>query len=221
MRSPIDTGPPPADERSASRPGHAVGSTEEPPAGSAVGNLAWSVSGEAVRLLGSFGAFLILVRIFSPAQLGLLIAATALFAMLYPFAGLGGGWLVLQRVTKEAWTPGDALAVANGMTLVGSLVVGLLVLAARPLVMPQMPWHLFLGVGVSEMMLLGLVETTLFAAQATERLVAKAVAWSMYGVARAAAATLVVLVVDDPGLGLWILVAIGVGLAPSARSDST
>ncbi len=182
------------------------------PTGSAVGNLVWSLTGEGVRLIGSFGAFLILVRIFEPAELGLLVATTGLFAMLFPFAGLGGGWLVLRRVTTESWSTADALAVANGMTLVGSAGLGLLALAARPLIMPQMPWRWFLGIGFGEMVLLGLVETTLFAAQANERLVAKAVAWSVYGLARAGAALGIVLAVDDPGLGLWIAATIGIGL---------
>lgn len=179
---------------------------------STAGNLIWSVSGEAVRLAGSFGAFLILTRVFVPAELGLLIAATGLFTVLVPFAGLGGGWLVMRRVTNEAWSPAEALAVANGMALVGSLGLGVLALAARPLIMPQMPWLWFVGVGISEMVVLGLVETTLFAAQATERLVAKAVGWAVYGLARAGAAAIVVATVDDPSVGLWISITIGIGL---------
>lgn len=180
--------------------------------GSAARNLAWSLSGEGVRLVGSFAAFLLLVRIFRPAELGLLIAATGLFTMLFPFAGLGGGWLVLERVTKQSWPAADALAVANGMSLAGSILLVGLALVARPLIMPQMPWPWFLGVGVSEMVLLGLVETTLFAAQATERLMAKAAAWSVYGVGRAGAAGVLVLAVDDPGVGQWIAMTIGLGL---------
>ncbi|MGF1596687.1 MAG: lipopolysaccharide biosynthesis protein [Acidimicrobiales bacterium] len=188
----------------------------EPPGGrparSTAGNLVWSVSGEAIRLAGSFGAFLLLVRVFPPAELGLLIAATGLFTMLVPFAGLGGGWLVLRRVASEGWPVADALKVANGMTLVGSAALGLLAVAARPVIMPQMPWLWFIGVGVSEMLVLGLVETAVFAAQATERLVAKAAAWAVYGLARAGAAAVIVVTVDDPGLGLWIAVTIGIGL---------
>ncbi len=179
---------------------------------SAVGNLLWSLSGEAVRLVSSFGAFLILVRIFPPADFGLLVAATSLFAMLFPFAGMGGGWLVLRRVTTESWAASDALATANGMMFLGSAALGLLAIVARPLIMPQMPLRWFIGVGISEMVLLGLVETTLFAAQATERLMAKAVAWSVYGLGRAGAAVALVLVVDDPGLGLWIVMTIGIGV---------
>lgn len=175
------------------------------------GSLAWSVSGEVVRLGGSFGAFLILVRLFSPGELGLLVAATGLYSVLLPFAGLGGGWLVLRRVTTEAWSPIDALAVANGMALLGSLGVGLLALVLRLLLLPQMPLAWFVGVGISEMVLLGLVETTLFAAQAQERLMAKAVTWSVYGLGRAVAAAGLFLLVDDPGLGMWIGVTIGIG----------
>lgn len=179
---------------------------------SAVGNLFWSLSGEGVRLVSSFAAFLLLVRVFPPSDFGLLVAATGLFAMLFPFAGMGGGWLVLRRVTAESWSSADALATANGMMLVGSAVLGALAVAARPVVMPQMPLWWFVGLGVSEMVLLGLVETTLFAAQATERLVAKAAAWSAYGLGRAGAAIVLVLAVDEPSLGVWIALTIVIGL---------
>lgn len=189
-----------------------AGPTPEPAARSTVGNLAWSVSGEALRLAGSFAAFLILVRVFAPDELGRLVATTGLFATLFPFAGLGGSWLALRRVTTESWSAGEALAVANGMTLIGSLVLGLLALAVRPLILPQMPWPLFLGVGISEMVLLGLVETTLFVAQAEERLAAKAAAWSVYGLGRAGAAVVLLAFVDGAGLGLWIAMNIGIGV---------
>ena len=179
---------------------------------SAMANLFWSLSGEGVRLVSSFGAFLILVRVFPPSQFGLLVAATGLFAVLFPFAGMGGGWLVLRRVTAESWSAIDALATANGMMLVGSAGLGLLAVAARPVLMPQMPLLWFVGVGVSEMVLLGLVETTLFAAQATERLVAKAAAWSVYGLGRAGAAVFLVVAVDEPDLGMWIALTIVIGL---------
>ncbi len=179
---------------------------------STVGNLFWSLSGEGVRLVSSFVAFLILVRVFPPSDFGLLVAATGLFAMLFPFAGMGGGWLVLRRVTAESWSVVDALATANGMMLVGSAGLGVLAVAARPVVMPQMPLPWFIGVGLSEMVLLGLVETTLFAAQATERLMAKAAAWSVYGLGRAGAAVLLVTAVDEPDLGLWIVLTVVIGL---------
>jgi O-antigen/teichoic acid export membrane protein len=195
----------------ADRPAVPAAPPGPPEARSAVGNLVWSVSGEGVRLAGSFVAFLLLVRLFEPAELGLLVATTGLFATLFPFAGLGGSWLALRRVTTESWSPAEALAVANGMTLVGSVLFGLLALAVRPFLLPQMSWPLFLGVGVSEMVLLGLVETTLFAAQAQERLAAKAAAWSVYGLARAGAAAALFAFVDGPGLGLWISVNIGIG----------
>jgi O-antigen/teichoic acid export membrane protein len=182
------------------------------PARSAVGNLFWSLSGEGVRLVSSFAAFLILVRVFPPSEFGLLVAATGLFAMLFPFAGMGGGWLVLRRVTAESWSVADALATANGMMLLGSVGLGALAVAAHPIVMPQMPLPWFVGVGLSEMVLLGLVETTLFAAQATERLVAKAAAWSVYGLGRAGAAVVLVVAVDEPDLGLWIALTVVIGL---------
>ena len=98
------------------------------------------------------------------------------------------------------------------MTILGSIAVGGLALLFRPLILPQMPALLFVGVTISDMLLLGLVEVTLFAAQATERLVAKAVAWSVYGLGRATAAGVMLAIADEPGLGVWVAVSIGVGL---------
>lgn len=178
-----------------------------------VGNLSWSVVAEAVRLVSSFAAFLILVRVYDPADFGRLMATTALFTTLFPVASVGGGWLVLQRVTKDSWSPHHALSVTSGLTVIGSVVIGAVALGLRPLILPQMPPLLFTGVAVSEMLLMGLVEVTLFAAQATERLVAKAAVWSVYGLGRAAAAVVLLVVTDDAGLGLWIIVTIGLGFA--------
>ncbi len=176
-------------------------------------NLFWSILGEAVRLLTSFVALLLLVRLFEPAEFGLLVAATGLFNSLFPFAGMGGGWLVLRRVTAESHSTIAALASASGMMLLGSAVIGLLAAVAQPVILPQMSLTTFLGVAVSEMLLLGLVETTLFAAQAERRLKAKAVTWSLYGTARAAAAgALLFFGGASVGLGWWILATIGVGL---------
>lgn len=177
-----------------------------------VANLGWSVMGEAVRLVSSFLAFLILLRIYEPVDFGLLVATTALVTTLFPLASLGGGWLALRRVTNDGWRAVDALAVTSGMTILGSLAVGAFALLLRPLILPQMPALLFVGVTVSDMLLLGLVEVTLFAAQATERLVAKAVAWSVYGLGRAVAAGILLVVADEPGLGVWVGVSIGVSL---------
>ncbi len=174
-------------------------------------NLSWSMAAEAVRLVSSFAAFLLLVRVYRPVDFGRLMATTALFATLFPLASVGGGWLVLQRVTKDCWSTRNALAMTSGLTVVGSLVIGSIALVLRPLILPQMPPHLFIGVAVSEMLLMGLVEVTLFAAQATERLMAKAVAWSVYGLGRAAAAGVLLVVTDDTGLGSWIAITIGLG----------
>ena len=175
-------------------------------------NLFWSISGEAARLVTSFIALLLLVRLFEPEEFGLLVAATGLFNALFPFAGMGGGWLVLRRVTAESQSTMGALASASGMMLIGSAVLGLLAALLQPVILPQLSLLAFLGVAVSEMLLLGLVETTLFAAQAERRLKAKAITWALYGTARAgAAAGLLVFGGESVGLGSWILTTIGVG----------
>lgn len=192
------------------------GSTLEagPTSGASVmGNLAWSVLGEGVRLVSSFAAFMILVRVYDPADFGRLMATTALFATLFPVASLGGGWLVLQRVTIDGWSPGRALKPATGMMVTGAFAIGVGGLLVRPWILPQMPALLFAGVAISEMLLLGLVEVTLFAAQSNERLVAKAAAWSVYGIGRALGATLLFIAVDQPGLGHWIAMTIVIGVA--------
>ncbi len=176
-------------------------------------NLSWSVLAEAVRLVSSFVAFLILLRIYPPGDFGRLVATTALAMTLFPLASVGGGWLTLRRVTNDGWSTERALAVTSGMTILGSVVVGSIAVVIRPLILPQMPVLLFIGVMFGDMLLLGLVEVTLFAAQANERLVAKAVAWSVYGLGRAGAAAIVLHTVDEPGLGVWIVASIGIGLA--------
>ena len=178
---------------------------------SLAGNLSWSVLGEAVRLVSSFAAFLILVRVYRPGDLGRLVAATSLSAALFPLASVGSGWLVLHRVTKDRWRPERALAVASGLTLLGSVAIGSLLVVLRPLILPQMPLLAFVGAVMSDMVLLGLVEVTLFAAQASERMVAKAVAWTAYGLGRAAAAVIVWAATDDPGLEVWIGATLVVG----------
>ncbi len=188
-------------------------STRPPDTGRGLlGNLGWSVLAEIVRLASSFLAFLILIRIYEPADFGLLVATTALATTLFPLASVGGGWLALQRVTTDGWSATDALAMTSGLTVLGSLLIGSIAVLLRPVILPQMPVLWFVGLTISDMLLLGLVEVTLFAAQAVERLVAKAIAWTVYGLGRAGAAGVVLVTTDEPGLGLWVAVSVAVGL---------
>ncbi len=168
-------------------------------------NTLWSMSAEGIRLVSSLVTFLILTRLYEPRQFGILVATMNLFGFLFPQASMGAGWLVLRRIASEGWDPAAALARATGTTIAGGLAIGGFLVLIRPILLPQASLPLFIGLGLTEFFLVGMVEITLFAAQATEKLVVKAVVWSAYGVGRALAATTMLLLMESPDLGPWIV----------------
>ncbi|MCP4958996.1 MAG: hypothetical protein GY925_06960 [Actinomycetia bacterium] len=185
---------------------------DEPPEGGSSGarpasvarNTFWSLAAEGMRLVSGLGTFLILVRVYEPRLFGIFVATTGVFAFAFPQASVGAGWLVLRRVASENWRPEEALSRAFGMVFLGGAVVGIGLVALRPLLLPEASLALFLGIGISEMILIGLVEVTLFAAQATEKLIAKAAVWTTFGVGRLVAALAIFLVLDEPDLSVWV-----------------
>ena len=173
---------------------------------SLVSNTMWSIGAEGIRLISSVVTFLILTELYGPEQFGVLVATTGLFGFVFPQASAGAGWLLLRRLTNDGWSIDDALARAAGMVVLGGALFGAIMLAIRPLLLPQASVELFIGLAISELIFVGLVEVTLFAAQATEKLIVKAAVWTTYGVGRAAGALLLLLLVDSPDLGPWILI---------------
>ena len=183
---------------------------ESPP--SLATNTVWSLAAEGFRLVGSLVTFVILTRLYEPSEFGILVATISLFGFVFPHASVGAGWLVMKRVASEGWSPEEAMARATGMALTGGVVAVAGLMLLRPLILPQVSAAMFFGLAISELFLVGMVEITLFAAQATERLIVKAATWTTYGMGRAAAALAILVLVDDPDLGVWIVANAMVGV---------
>ncbi len=179
-------------------------------------NTLWSMSGEGVRMISGLGVFVILSRLYEPAQFGALVAVTALFEFLLPQSSLGSGWLLLKRVSGDGWDPERAMARATGSVLAGGSIVFVVMLLLHPYVLPQVSLGLFAAVGLIELFLVGITEAALFSAQAMENLKVKAVVWSAHGIGRLTAAIGLLLFTEEPSMELWVLmlgiVAFGVAV---------
>jgi O-antigen/teichoic acid export membrane protein len=170
-------------------------------------NVGWSLFSESFRLLASLAVFLILTRRYDPDEYGVLVGAIALLAFVLPQATVGSSYLLLKRVAGLDWTPEVALRRLVGTVALGGSAVTLVLLALRPLVIPQLPWEALVLLCVSELIMTGMLEGAVFLAQALQRLRAMALARMTYGVCRLAAAIVLVATTSNPPLWLWAALA--------------
>lgn len=179
------------------------------------GNTAWSLSAEGTRLICGLGVFIILANRYEPDLFGPLVATIGLFQFVLPQSSLGAGWLLMKRVSGQGWDPEPAMARAIGAVLAGGVVMLVLLLALRPVLLPQVSVAVFVALGVIELLFGGVTETALFAAQAMENLRVKAATMAVYGLTRLLAATALLLFTERPPLELWVVLLAGASLVVS------
>jgi exopolysaccharide biosynthesis WecB/TagA/CpsF family protein len=164
---------------------------------------AWMLAAQGIRLLAQAVYFVLLARRLGADGFGAFAAALGSVSLAVPFAGLGAGSFLIRGVTRGERTPDHwwgraVLTVLRGGSVLGVAVVGLgwLVLHGR------LPLSLLVGVTISDVMLLPLIEVSGQAFQALDRLDRTALVWVVWSVLKVAAA--VALTIDPGGsLALW------------------
>jgi O-antigen/teichoic acid export membrane protein len=117
----------------------------------------WSMVGQAATMLSSTANFLILARLVGPSDYGLIAGTWALVLTTGPVATLGATRLLVRDVSARANPAPVALGAALTTTLVGSAVAVAVLAAVQPLVLPQVPVLLLLGLAAADIVGLGIV----------------------------------------------------------------
>jgi O-antigen/teichoic acid export membrane protein/peptidoglycan/xylan/chitin deacetylase (PgdA/CDA1 family) len=164
---------------------------------------AWMLGAQGIRLLAQVLYFVLLARRLGAAGYGAFAGALGAISLMVPFAGMGAGSFLIRGVTRGVHTPdhwwGRAVltVVRGGAALaLGVIALGWLLLHDR------IPFWLLVGVTVSDVMLLPLIEVSGQAFQALDRLDRTALIWVVWsGLKVAAAVTLTI--VPGGNLSLW------------------
>lgn len=154
--------------------------------------------------------FVFIARALGPEGYGAFAAVTALVAIASPFAGWGGGDLLIRDVARgtksfhDAW--GKALLV---VLLSGSILVGIVISSARLLLPGTIPMMLVVAVALSDLFFLRVIDTGAQAYQAFERLDRTAIIRASPSLLRlvGAAAVLPLFGSASPQLWGWIYLA--------------
>jgi O-antigen/teichoic acid export membrane protein len=115
-------------------------------------NSVWMFLGYGLRIIVQAGYFVLIARALGPHEYGAFVGATALIAIVSPFAGLGAGNLLIKNVSRDKalfavyW--GNALFVlaVSGLALLGGIV-----LVAHWILPPAIPMLLIVLICLSDL----------------------------------------------------------------------
>jgi O-antigen/teichoic acid export membrane protein/peptidoglycan/xylan/chitin deacetylase (PgdA/CDA1 family) len=164
---------------------------------------AWMLGAQGIRLLAQVVYFVLLARRLGAAGYGAFAGALGAISLMVPFAGMGAGSFLIRGVTRGVHTPDHWWGRAVLTVVRGGAVLALGVIALGWLLLhDRIPFWLLVGVTVSDIMLLPLIEVSGQAFQALDRLDRTALIWVVWsGLKVAAAVTLTI--VPGGNLSLW------------------
>lgn len=166
-------------------------------------NTGWALAAEVVKLVTSIGAFMVVTHLLSPEEYGVFVGTLGLLWFVLPFASFGAAYLLLQRLAGEGMPIQEAVGRANGMVLWGGTGAVLVLLAVRPVVLPQSPALVLALLAFAELVFGGMHEVSVFASQARERLQLSVTLRLLQGVSRFAAAIVLLVVHPSATLTEW------------------
>lgn len=91
-------------------------------------NSTWMFLGYGVRIIVQAGYFVLIARALGPREYGAFVGAAALIAIVGPFAGVGGGNLLIKNVSRDKslfrvyWGNALLLLAVSGVVLLGAVV---------------------------------------------------------------------------------------------------
>jgi len=172
---------------------------------SLVRNTLWMLIAQGLRLVLQAAYFVIIARALGPEQYGVFVGATALVAILSPFASLGSGNLLIKNVSRdrnlfsEYW--GNALLII----FVSGLGLTFLVLLIAPVVLPQtISVSLIFLVAVTDLIFFRILDTAGQAFQAVLWLSKTAQLNILPNVTRVVAALALISFFPEPNVLEWI-----------------
>jgi len=175
---------------------------------------AWMLGAQGIRLLAQVVYFVLLARRLGAAGYGAFAGALGAISLMVPFAGMGAGSFLIRGVTRGVHTPDHWWGRAVLTVVRGGAVLALGVLALGWLLLhDRLPFWLLVGVTVSDIMLLPLIEVSGQAFQALDRLDRTALIWVVWSALKVCGAVTLTLV-PGASLPLWaILYPLSTGCA--------
>ena len=175
---------------------------------------AWMLGAQGIRLLAQVVYFVLLARRLGAAGYGAFAGALGAISLMVPFAGMGAGSFLIRGVTRGEHTPAHWWGRAVLTVVRGGAALALGVIALGWLLLhDRIPFWFLVGVTVSDIMLLPLIEVSGQAFQALDRLDRTALIWVVWSVLKVSAAVILTLV-PGGGLPLWaILYPLSTGCA--------
>jgi O-antigen/teichoic acid export membrane protein len=167
-------------------------------------------TGGAITMALQAAYFVMIARSLGPAQYGAFVGVAALIAALSPFAALGIGAVLVKNVSRDRGSfresLGNAILIASGLGL--SLLI--LVCSASPFILSaKVPLALVLLVGVSDLILGGLVSLAGLAFQAFEMLGKTAQLTAIQSGLRAVGALVMLVSFSNPSAVSWAVLYLG------------
>lgn len=114
-----------------------------------------SLVAQVAGLVAGTANFLLLARSLGPADYGVIAGAWALILATAPIAMLGAEALVTRDVAGRGRGPADALGAGLVTVTLGSTVALFLLVALHPLLLPQVPIELIVGLAIADIFCLG------------------------------------------------------------------
>jgi O-antigen/teichoic acid export membrane protein len=162
------------------------------------------IAGALARLVLQAVYFVVIARSLGADQFGAFSGVLALIAVLSPFASLGMGNLIIKSVSHDKTTFRDSWGNALFATVALSIAFLILVLLGSHFVLPrEIPWLLVAFVGLSDMLLVNVVNLAAQAFQAFEQLDKTSRLSVVLIGARVAAALILIVIYRHPTAMLW------------------
>lgn len=167
-------------------------------------NTAFMSAGYGVRLLVQALYFILIARALGASNYGAFIGVVALVGILYPFAGLGSGSLIVERVSRDkrlfASMWGKAL---NTILICGSVLLAAVLVIAHFALPAAIPLRLVLAVAASDIFGLNIIAVSAQVFQALDRLHWTAAINVFISAGRLVGALTLVLLYDHPSALQW------------------
>lgn len=186
---------------------------------SLVRNTLWFLGGNGVRLLLQAAYFVLIARALGVAQYGAFVGTVALMALVAPFSSWGTGFILMKNVVRDRrkfahyWGAAFCLTVAAGVILVPAVTV-----VSRLFWGKSLPVMVVVLVGISDVILVRIVELSAQAFTAIELLRKNSELYIVLSVLRALAALSFTMLMPARNVASWALLYMLSAFAASVYS---
>jgi O-antigen/teichoic acid export membrane protein len=167
-------------------------------------NSFWVLGGSSARLVLQAWYFLLIARALGAREYGAFVGAVSLVAIFAPFSGWGTSFLLMKEVARDRRTFGRRWGTALGVTpTFGCLLLVPVLSISRVLWGISIPWHVLLLVGISDLIVVRMVDMAVHVFVAVEVLRKSSEVNIVLGATRALAATYLSVAVKHPSASRW------------------